>query len=44
MNVELISGLIAVLAIGATVAGLIMTSNRGLRGAHRQAPREGDAD
>ena len=31
MSVELISVLIAVLAIGATLAGLIVTSNRGLR-------------
>ena len=31
MNVELISVLIAVLAIGATLAGLILTGNRGLR-------------
>ena len=29
MSVELISVLIAVLAIGATLAGLILTSNRG---------------
>ena len=31
MNIELISVLIAVLAIGAAWAGLILTSNRGLR-------------
>ena len=31
MSVELISGLIAVLAVGATLGGLILTSNRGLR-------------
>ena len=31
MSVELISVLIAVLATGATLAGLIVTSNRGLR-------------
>ena len=31
MSVELISVLIAVLAIGATLAGVILTSNRGLR-------------
>ena len=31
MSVELISVLIAVLAIGAALAGLIVTSNRGLR-------------
>ena len=34
--VELISVLIAVLAIGATLAGLILTSNRGLRQDMRQ--------
>ena len=31
MSIELINVLIAVLAIGATLAGLILTSNRGLR-------------
>ena len=31
MSVELISVLVAVLAIGATLGGLILTSNRGLR-------------
>ena len=31
MSVELISVLVAVLAIEATLAGLILTSNRGLR-------------
>ena len=31
MSVELISVLVAVLAIGATLAGLILTSSRGLR-------------
>ena len=31
MNVELISVLVAVLAMGVTLAGLILTSNRGLR-------------
>ena len=31
MSVELISVLIAILAIGATLGGLILTSNRGLR-------------
>ena len=36
MSVELISVLIAVLAIGATLAGLILTSNRGLRQDLRQ--------
>ena len=32
MSIELISVLIAVLAIGVTQSGLILTSNRGLRG------------
>ena len=32
MSVELISVLVAVLAIGASLAGVILTSNRGLRG------------
>ena len=36
MSVELISVLVAVLAIGATLAGLILTSNRGLRQDIRQ--------
>ena len=36
MSVELISVLFAVLAIGATLAGLILTSNRGLRQDMRQ--------
>ena len=36
MSVELISVLIAVLAVGATLAGLILTSNRGLRQDMRQ--------
>ena len=36
MSVELISVLIAVLAIGATLAGLILTGNRGLRRDIRQ--------
>ena len=36
MSVELISVLIAVLAIGATLAGLIVSSNRGLRQDIRQ--------
>ncbi len=36
MSVELISVLIAVLAIGATLAGLILTSSRGLRQDIRQ--------
>ena len=37
MSVELISVLIAVLAIGATLGGLILTSNRGLRQGHGAA-------
>ena len=36
MSVELISVLIAVLAIGATLAGVILTGNRGLRQDMRQ--------
>ena len=44
MSVELISVLIAALAIGVAQSGPILTSSRELRGAHRQAPREGDAD
>ena len=36
MSVELISVLIAVLAIGATLGGLILTGNRGLRQDMRQ--------
>ena len=36
MNVELISVLIAVLAVGATLGGLILTGNRGLRQDIRQ--------
>ena len=36
MSVELISVLVAVLAIGASLAGLILTSNRGLRQDIRQ--------
>ena len=36
MSVELISVLVAVLAIGATLAGLILTGNRGLRQDIRQ--------
>ena len=36
MSVELISVLVAVLAMGATLAGLILTSNRGLRQDIRQ--------
>ena len=36
MSVELISVLVAVLAIGATLAGLILTGNRGLRQNIRQ--------
>ena len=36
MSVELISVLIAVLAVGATLGGLILTGNRGLRQDIRQ--------
>ena len=36
MSVELISVLVAVLAIGATLGGLILTGNRGLRQDIRQ--------
>ena len=36
MEVELISVLIAVLAVGATLGGLILTGNRGLRQDMRQ--------
>ena len=36
MSVELISVLVAVLTIGAALAGLILTSNRGLRQDMRQ--------
>ena len=36
MSVELISVLIAVLAVGATLGGLILTGNRGLRQDVRQ--------
>ena len=36
MSVELISVLVAVLAIGATLGGLILTGNRGLRQDMRQ--------
>ena len=41
MSVELISVLVAVLAIGATLAGLILTSNRALRMAHLEGLLEG---
>ena len=34
MSVELISVLVAVLAIGAALAGLILTSNRGVAAGH----------
>ena len=37
MSVELISVLIAVLAVGANLGGLILTGNRGLRQDMRQA-------
>ena len=40
MSVELISVLIAVLAVGATLGGLILTGNRGLRQDIRQDIRQ----
>ena len=40
MSVELISVLIAMLAVGATLAGLIVSSNRGLR---KDMARDGGA-
>ena len=40
MSVELISVLVAVLAIGATLGGVILTSNRGLRKDMRVAPED----
>ena len=36
MSIELISVLVAVVAIGATLGGLVLTSNRGLRQDIRQ--------
>ena len=43
MSVELISVLVAVLAIGATLAGVILTSNRGLRKDMREDMRQGES-
>ena len=43
MSVELISVLVAVLAIGATLAGLILTSNRGLRKDMREDMKQGES-
>ena len=42
MSVELISVLVAVLAIGATLAGVILTSNRGLRKDMREDMKQGN--
>ena len=42
MSVELISVLVAVLAIGGTLAGLILTSNRGLRKDMREDMKQGN--
>ena len=43
MSVELISVLVAVLAIGATLAGVILTSNRGLRQDMRDDMKQGES-
>ena len=43
MSVELISVLVAVLAIGATLAGVILTSNRGLRKDMRDDMKHGES-
>ena len=43
MSVELISVLVAVLAIGATLAGVILTSNRGLRQDMREDMKQGES-
>ena len=43
MSVELISVLVAVLAIGATLAGVILTSNRGLRKDMREDMKQGES-
>ena len=42
MSVELISVLIAVVAIGATLGGLILISNRGLRQDMREDMKQGE--
>ena len=43
MSVELISVLVAVLAIGAALAGVILTSNRGLRKDMREDMKQGES-
>ena len=43
MSVELISVLVTVLAIGATLAGVILTSNRGLRKDMREDMKQGES-
>ena len=43
MSGELISVLVAVLAIGATLAGVILTSNRGLRKDMRDDMKQGES-
>ena len=43
MSVELISVLVAVLAIGATLAGVILTSNHGLRKDMREDMKQGES-
>ena len=43
MSVELISVLVAVLAIGASLAGVILTSNRGLRKDMREDMKQGES-
>ena len=43
MSVELISVLVVVLAIGATLAGLIVTSNCGLRKDMREDMKQGES-
>ena len=43
MSVELISVLVAVLAVGATLAGVTLTSNRGLRKDMREDMKQGES-
>ena len=43
MSVELISVLVAVLAIGASLAGVILASNRGLRKDMREDMKQGES-
>ena len=43
MSIELISVLVAVLAIGASLAGVILTSNRGLRKDMREDMKQGES-